>query len=84
MLEAANYSAFETLRDGRRVEIRALRPNDRADLIAAIGRSSTQSLYRRFFAVKCSFTEPEIDYFLSVDFVNHVALVAVVMKAAGQ
>ena len=78
MLEAANYSAFETLRDGRRVEIRALRPNDRADLIAAIGRSSTQSLYRRFFAVKRSFTEPEIDYFLSVDFVNHVALVAVV------
>ncbi len=78
MLEAANYSAFETLRDGRRVEIRALRPDDRADLIAAVGRSSLQSLYRRFFAVKRSFTESEIDYFLSVDFVDHVALVAVV------
>jgi GNAT superfamily N-acetyltransferase len=78
MLQAANYSAFETLRDGRRVEIRALRPDDRADLIAAIARSSGQSLYRRFFAVKRSFTETEIDYFLSVDFVNHVALVAVV------
>ena len=78
MLQAANYSAFETLRDGRRVEIRALRPDDRADLIAAVARSSAQSLYRRFFAVKRSFTETEIDYFLSVDFVNHVALVAVV------
>ena len=78
MLETANYSAFETLRDGRRVEIRALRPDDRADLIAAVARSSAQSLYRRFFAVKRSFTETEIDYFLSVDFVNHVALVAVV------
>ena len=78
MLEAADYSAFETLRDGRRVEIRALRPDDRADLIAAVGRSSAQSLYRRFFAVKRSFTKSEIDYFLNVDFVNHVALVAIV------
>ena len=78
MVEAANYSACETLRDGRRVEIRALRPADRADLIAAVGRSSGQSLYRRFFAVKRSFTASEIDYFLNVDFLNHVALVAVV------
>ena len=76
-LEAAKDSAFETLRNGRRVEIRALRPDDRADLIAAVGRSSGQSLYRRFFGVKRSFTESEIDYFLNVDFVNHVALVAV-------
>jgi GNAT superfamily N-acetyltransferase len=78
MLEAANYSAFETLRNGRRVEIRALRPDDRADLIAAVARSSGQSLYRRFFAVKRSFTDSEIEFFLNVDFVDHVALVAVV------
>jgi len=78
MLEAANYSAFETLRDGRRVEIRALRPDDRADLIAAVARSSAQSLYRRFFAVKRDFAEPEIEFFLNVDFVDHVALVTVV------
>src|SRR5215472_6938792 len=77
MLEAANYSAFETLRDGRRVEIRALRADDRADLIAAVARSSAQSLYRRFFAVKRDFAEPEIEFFLNVDFVDHVALVAV-------
>jgi GNAT superfamily N-acetyltransferase len=78
MLEAANYSVFEALRNGCRVEIRALRPDDRADLIAAVGRSSAQSLYRRFFAVKRDFAEPEIEFFLNVDFVNHVALVAVV------
>jgi hypothetical protein len=53
-------------------------PRDRADLIAAVGRSSAQSLYRRFFAVKRDFAEPEIEFFLNVDFVNHVALVAVV------
>jgi ribosomal protein S18 acetylase RimI-like enzyme len=77
MSEGATYSAVEVLRDKRRVEIRALRPDDRADLLAAVGRTSEQSLYRRFFAVKGSFTEPEIAFFLNIDFVNHVALVAV-------
>jgi GNAT superfamily N-acetyltransferase len=78
MVEAAAYSAIEALRDGRRVEIRALKPEDRAGLLAAVGRTSTQSLYRRFFAVKRGFTEREIAFFSNVDFVSHVALVAVV------
>ena len=77
MSEGATYSAVEVLRDKRRVEIRALGPDDRADLLAAVGRTSEQSLYRRFFAMKGSFTEPEIAFFLNIDFVNHVALVAV-------
>jgi len=78
MLEAAKYSAVELLRNGLRVEIRSLRPDDRAELVAAIGRTSTQSLFRRFFAAKRGFTEQEIAFFLNVDFVSHVALVAVV------
>jgi GNAT superfamily N-acetyltransferase len=78
MLEAAKYSAVELLRNGLRVEIRSLRPDDRAELVAAIGHISTQSLFRRFFAAKRGFTEQEIAFFLNVDFVSHVALVAVV------
>ena len=78
MIDAARYSAIETLRDGRRVEIRALRPEDRSALAAAVDRASTQSLYRRFFAVKRFFTERETDFFVNVDFVDHVVLVAVV------
>jgi RimJ/RimL family protein N-acetyltransferase len=78
MLEPAKYSALETLRDGRRVEIRALRPDDRTQLTAAVARTSAQSLYRRFFEIKSHFTESEIEFFLNVDFVKHVALVAVV------
>jgi RimJ/RimL family protein N-acetyltransferase len=77
MRDAANYSAFERLRDGRRVEIRALRLADREDLLAAVERTSTQSLYRRFFGVKRKFTEKEIAFFLDIDFDKHVALVAV-------
>jgi RimJ/RimL family protein N-acetyltransferase len=77
-LQAAAYSAVETLRDGRRVEIRALRSDDRDGLFAALGRASAQSLYRRFFAVKRHFTEKETSFFLNVDFTSHVALVAVI------
>jgi RimJ/RimL family protein N-acetyltransferase len=80
MADRASYSAMECLRNGQRVEIRALRPNDEAGLIAAVGRASPQSLYRRFFGPKRDFTEKEIAYFVNVDFVNHVALVAVVAE----
>jgi RimJ/RimL family protein N-acetyltransferase len=75
-LHASDYSATETLRDGRPVEIRAVRPEDRAGLLAAVDRTSDQSLYRRFFAFKRGFTDQEIDFYLNVDFVGHVALIA--------
>ena len=76
VLEAAKYSAIDLLRNGRRIEIRALRSVDRTELIAAVDRSSAQSLYRRFFGVRRHFTEQEIEFFTNVDFINHVALVA--------
>lgn len=77
-MEVAKYSAFEVLRDGRQVEIRALREEDQEDLLAAVARTSTESLYRRFFGVKRRFTEREIEFFMNIDFATHVALVAVV------
>jgi RimJ/RimL family protein N-acetyltransferase len=80
-MDPANYSATESLRDGRPIEIRALRPDDRADFLAAVGRIGTQSLYRRFFGVKRHFTEREIATHVNVDFVKHVALIAVVKEA---
>jgi RimJ/RimL family protein N-acetyltransferase len=80
-MERAEYSAIEALGDGRRVEIRALRPDDRADLLAAVGRTSGQSLYYRFFAVRRGFTESEIAFFLNPNFIDHVALVAVVEES---
>ncbi len=76
MIDPANYSATETLSDRRTITIRAQRPDDRAGLRAAIARESAESLYHRFFAVKRQFSEKEAHYFLDIDFVNHVALVA--------
>jgi RimJ/RimL family protein N-acetyltransferase len=73
---AADYSVVEHVRDGRPIEIRALRPDDKAEMLAAIGRTSPQSLQRRFFAPKKGFSEQEMAFFLKIDFENHVALVA--------
>jgi GNAT superfamily N-acetyltransferase len=81
MIDAAGYSATEILRDGRTVEFRAQRPQDREGMQAAVARSSSASLHRRFFAVRREFSEKETDYFLDIDFVNHVALVAVTNDA---
>jgi RimJ/RimL family protein N-acetyltransferase len=78
-----DFSAAETLRDGRVFQIRALRPDDRSGLLAAVGRISERSLYRRFFGFKRDFTEREVDFFTNVDFVSHVALVAL-LEEAGQ
>ena len=71
-----NYSVTEQIRSGCDVEIRALRPDDKDDMLAAVGRTGTQSLQRRFFVVKRGFSENEIAFFMNIDFANHVALVA--------
>jgi GNAT superfamily N-acetyltransferase len=81
VIDAAKYSAVETLRDGRHVDIRAIQPGDQAGLLAAVEQSSAQSLHRRFFGVKRFFSDKEIAFFLNVDFVDHVALVAVLAEA---
>jgi RimJ/RimL family protein N-acetyltransferase len=78
MSQAAKYSAIEFLPDGRRMEIRALRPKDQVDLLAAVDRTSARSLYRRFFGAKRDFSEKEVAFFLNIDFTSHVALIAVV------
>ena len=83
MVDASNYSEQETLRDGRKIEIRAFRPEDEAELVAAVGRTSTETLYRRFFTVKRNFSERERQFFLNVDFVSQVALMGW-MEEAGR
>ena len=82
-MNAAKYSVTEVLRDGSRIEIRALKPSDRDQLQSAVGRMSDETIHSRFFAPKRHFSEREIDFYLNVDFVNHVALVAV-LDVAGR
>jgi RimJ/RimL family protein N-acetyltransferase len=83
MANAAKYSAVGILRDGRQLQIRAQRPDDQAAIMSAVERTSAQSLFRRFFAVKRYFSSREIEFFTNVDFINHVALVAVIEENGG-
>jgi GNAT superfamily N-acetyltransferase len=45
-------------------------------MLAAVERTTAQSLQRRFFMPKKGFSEREIAFFLNIDFESHVALVA--------
>jgi RimJ/RimL family protein N-acetyltransferase len=83
-MNAASYSATERLSTGTPLHIRALRPTGRAEMLAAVGRLSKEALYRRFFAPKRGFSEREIEYFLNVDFIGHVALAAVLTEDGRQ
>jgi RimJ/RimL family protein N-acetyltransferase len=75
-----NYTSTEHLRDGRSVTIRAIRPDDKGLLIDALGKVSPQSLYFRLFSGKRNFSDDEMKQITAVDFVNIVALVAVLDK----
>jgi len=76
MAKAADYSVVERLRDGRTIEVRALRPDDKDNMLAAVDRTSVQSLRRRFFVPKRGLSDKEIAFFMNIDFTDHVALVA--------
>ena len=80
MSGVSSFTTTELLRDGRRVEIRALRPGDRAALLAAADHTSDQSLYRRFFGVRRAFSEEEVAAFVNVDFVDEIALIAMLLS----
>ena len=52
-----------------------------AEMLASVDRTAGESLRRRFFVSKRGFSEKEKAFFLNVDFVNHVALVAAINES---
>lgn len=73
-MQINDYCEHETLRDGSPVVVRAIMPDDRDALQAAIARLSGESAYFRFFYPKRELSARELDFFTNVDFENHVAL----------
>jgi GNAT superfamily N-acetyltransferase len=65
------------LRDGSRVLIRAMCPDDKRLLVRAFERLSEESRYRRFFAPKKKLTEGELVSLTEVDHSDREALVAI-------
>ena len=80
MIDSRNYIADSMLRDGTRVTIRAVRPDDRGRIEKAFGELERESVYTRFFAYKNALSEGELSSIDAMDFVNDVMLVATVER----
>ena len=66
-----------TLRDGARVTLRPIAPQDKPLLAASFERLSEESRYRRFFTVKKELSAAELDYLVDVDHRVHEAIIAI-------
>ena len=65
-----------TLRDGREVLLRSIRPSDRDRLVAGLRRLSPASRYLRFHATIDQLSDTQLDYLTDVDHHDHEAIVA--------
>ena len=77
MIDVREYEAYETLKDGRTVLVRAIRPDDKTTILQGIGLFSEASLYKRFHGAKSSLSDQELKYLTEIDYLHHVALLAV-------
>lgn len=64
-----------TLADGTPVRVRALRPEDHDEFVAAFQALSPSTRYTRFLSPMERLTDAEVRYFLAVDHHDHEALV---------
>jgi RimJ/RimL family protein N-acetyltransferase len=65
------------LRDGSRVLLRQIRPQDRQRLVEGLRRLSPASRYLRFHSAVDHLSEAQLDYLSKVDHVDHEAIVAI-------
>jgi GNAT superfamily N-acetyltransferase len=72
-----DYVEHAVLRDGTRLVLRLIRPDDKALLRAGFERLSPASRYTRFLAPKASLSDDELRYLCEVDHENHLAIGAV-------
>jgi RimJ/RimL family protein N-acetyltransferase len=73
--ETAGLAA--TLRNGSRVLIRPVRPDDKPLFAAAYERLSHESRRRRFLSAPSRLTSEDLRYFTEVDHRRHAALIAI-------
>ena len=81
---AATLPATAVLRDGSRVRLRAIRPDDKERLSIAFGRLSTRSVYRRFLHPVKALTPGVLRELTELDFHDRVGLVLAVAGEDGE
>jgi RimJ/RimL family protein N-acetyltransferase len=65
------------LRDGMRLRVRPIGPEDRERLLALFARLSEHSRYQRFLGPKVRLSDRELAYLTDIDHRNHEALAAI-------
>jgi GNAT superfamily N-acetyltransferase len=78
MPDRKNYIFTETLKDGTRVIVRAVRPDDGPRIRCAFANLDPDTIYLRFFSHKLQITDQELKRVTDADFLYDVALVATI------
>jgi len=76
MADPREYVAVETLKSGLAVTIRALRPDDRDRVAAAIRELDRESIYLRLFSYRPELTEAGLDRVMRFDPASEIVLLA--------
>jgi GNAT superfamily N-acetyltransferase len=72
-----------TLRDGARVTLRPIAPEDKPLVAASFERLSDESRYRRSFTSKNELSPAELAYLVDVDHEHHEAIIAIDPSSGG-
>lgn len=80
MMDARTFVVEDTLRDGTRVTIRAVRADDRARIVKAFANLERESVYTRFFGYKSELSAVELARIESIDFIRDVMLVVTIRR----
>jgi GNAT superfamily N-acetyltransferase len=67
MADPRDFTCAETLKNGLAVTIRALRPDDRGKVAAAIGKLDRKSVYTRLFSYRNELTDAGLNRIMTVD-----------------
>lgn len=78
MQDCRAFAVEETLKNGRQVCIRTIRPDDKGAIFDGFRNLSARSRQMRFFGPKNDVSDQELQYFTEIDNVHHVALVVIV------
>jgi GNAT superfamily N-acetyltransferase len=84
VIDPRDFVSSEKLRNGLAVTIRALRPDDRERMAAAVRGLDRESIYTRLFSYRNELTETGLDRIMRFDPGNEVVLVVTTGQADGE
>ncbi|MFI4929770.1 MAG: GNAT family N-acetyltransferase [Burkholderiales bacterium] len=78
------FALAATLRDGRPVTIRVMRPDDRERIVAAFGKLDADTIYTRFFSPRREIPASALERIAAIDFERLAGLVVTIGSGADE